>query len=72
MWGFIIFERSYMNCIEQQGSSWNNGGIITNIYPVQKTIDDSVDNVELVLDLFTQMIDNFFHILYNINKNDND
>jgi hypothetical protein len=42
-----------MNCIEQQGSSWNNGGIITNIYPVQKTIDDSIDNVELVLDLFT-------------------
>jgi hypothetical protein len=41
-----------MDCIEQQGSSWNNGGIITEISPIQKTIDSGIDKLELELNIF--------------------
>ena len=41
-----------MECIEQQGSSWNSGGIITDVYPIQKTIDNSIDKVEFDLEIF--------------------
>ena len=41
-----------MDCIEQQGSSWNNGGIVTDIYPIHKTVDNSIDAVEFDLEIF--------------------
>jgi hypothetical protein len=41
-----------MNCIEQQGSGWNNGGITTHIFPIHKTIDTAVDKLELELEIF--------------------
>lgn len=39
-----------MDCVEQEGSSWNNGGIYTDIVPIQKTIDDGIDRLEFDLD----------------------
>lgn len=42
-----------MDCIVDKISSWNFGGIITEISPVQKTIDDAVDKVDDELALFT-------------------
>jgi hypothetical protein len=39
-----------MDCVEQQGSSWNQGGIITDLYPVKITIDKGMDKLEFELD----------------------
>jgi hypothetical protein len=39
-----------MDCVEQQGSSWNQGGIITDTFPVFKTVDTAVDRIEFDLD----------------------
>lgn len=42
-----------MDCIEQQGSSWNNGGIVSDIFPVFKTIDNAIDKTEFELEIFS-------------------